>query len=116
MNGRHQKKALPRAETLARVFEITRLQNDRAGFHDEHAARDDQDERLMDQHSRQSKRATQRKRTSIPHEHLRWMAIEPKKTEGRAAKGRAENCQFARAGHIRYLQIARVLDVARDIS
>ena len=82
---RHQKNPLPGAGAEAREFKPAFLHNHRHRFRHKHATRDHQQKRLMHQHRHDAKRAAERERSCVAHEHLRRMTVEPQKTKARAS-------------------------------
>src|ERR1051325_9692461 len=113
MNRSHQENPLTGSRAPAGELEIIPLDQHRYRFHYENPAGDDKDQRLMDQHSHDSQRTTQSERTGVAHEHLRRMAVEPKKSQAGADDRRAKDRKFTSATDRKNLQIARDLHVAR---
>ena len=97
------------------VFEIARLDNHRERFGHEYTTRDNQHERLMNQHRDDAKRTAQRQRTSVAHEYLCRMAIEPEKAQAGADHRRTNDRQFASSGNIGHLQIRGGPEIAGKI-
>ena len=115
MDRSHQENAAPGAIAPLGVAKPTGLQNHRAGFHDEHPAGDQQHERLMNQHRDDPQRSAQRQRAGVAHKYLRWVAVEPKKTQTGANHRRTKNGQLAGAHDMRNLQILGCLGVTRKV-
>src|SRR5436190_6295621 len=112
---RHQKNSAPDPVLAPRIFEIGRLNQHRARFRHEHAAGDDQEERLMNEDRDDPERAAERKRPGVAHEDFCGMTIEPKKPQARANHGRAKHREFPCPINVGNLEVLRHDDIAREI-
>src|SRR5712692_4265367 len=74
---RHQENPPAFAEAFFGIFKIGPLRHYRHGLGHKYSARDQEHQRLMDQHREDPQRAAQRQRTGVPHEHERRMTVEP---------------------------------------
>src|SRR4030042_4796197 len=97
-------------------LEVADLKNDGKSFHNKNSTDNGQKDFLLGNNSHSAQSASEGKRSDIPHKNFRWIRIEPQKTKRRADHGAAKYRQFARSGHIRYLQVCGNLYVSGKIS
>src|SRR3990167_840689 len=110
MDRRHAEHA------LAGQLEGGDLNHHRQGLHDEHAAHDEQDDFLADDHRNGAQRGAQRQGADVTHKDLCGVGVEPQKAQTGTDQRRAEHDQLARARHIRDQQVFGELHVARQVA
>ncbi|MNG94176.1 hypothetical protein D3C79_531790 [compost metagenome] len=101
---------------LAGQLEGGNLDHHRQGFHDEHAAHDEQHDFLADDHGDSAQRGAQRQRADVPHEYLRRVGVEPQEAQAGTDQRAAEHDQLARARHVGDQQVFGELHVARQVA
>ena len=114
VDGRALEEALFPSVPLARLV-VDALQDDRQVLHQEHAAEDGDEQFLVDDDGKDGDDAADGQAARVAHEHLRRIGIVPQEAYQCADEGTDEDDQFLRPGDEHDVQVARELDVARDV-
>ena len=113
-----QRRALPYTDVLAAPFgELIhlRLQDDTHTLHQEHPAKDRQEQLLVDNHGAHTYNAAYGEAARVAHEDLRRETVPPEEAYQRTHECRKKHYQFLAARDVHHIEIVRKHHIATDI-